>query len=79
MAGVDPLRAAIFTAVNLESAPASELRPDDWFRPYGGFGPACQVAETRTDQDDLVHIKLYGGRELALSADYRVRRVRLRS
>jgi len=66
-------------AVNLVSAPASELRPGDWFRPYGGFGPACQVAETRLDQDDLVHVSLRGGRELTLAPDYRVRRVRLRN
>jgi hypothetical protein len=65
--------------VNLDSAPASELRPDDWFRPYGGIGPAAQVAQTRPVPDDLVRITLRGGRELTLAPDYRVRRVRLRS
>lgn len=66
-------------AVNLESASAADLRPDDWFRPYGGVGPAAQVAETRDEPDDLVRITLRGGRVLTLSPDYRVRRVRLRS
>ncbi|GAA3430664.1 hypothetical protein [Kutzneria kofuensis] len=66
-------------AVNLDSVPASDLRPGDWFRPYGGIGPAAQVAETRPAPDDLLHVSLRGGRELTLSPDYRVRRVRLRS
>ena len=66
-------------AVNLESTPASELRPGDWFRPYGGIGPAAQVAETRVVDGDLLHVRLHGGRELTLSPDFRVRRVRLRS
>jgi hypothetical protein len=65
--------------VKLDSAAASELRPDDWFRPYGGVGPAAQVAHTRPEPDDLVRITLRGGRVLTLAPDYRVRRVRLRS
>ncbi len=65
-------------AVNLDSVPAVELRADDWFRPYGGIGPAGQVARTRVDPDDLVHVTLRGGRELTLSPDFQVRRVRLR-
>lgn len=65
-------------AVNLDSVPASELRPDDWFRPYGGIGPAAQVAESRPVPDDLVRVTLRGGRVLTLSPEYRVRRVRLR-
>jgi hypothetical protein len=65
--------------VNLDSTPASELRPDDWFRPYGGIGPAAQVARTRPEPDDLVRITLRGGRELTLAPNYRVRRVLLRS
>ena len=65
-------------AVNLDSAPASELRPGDWFRPYGGIGPAAQVAETEAVPGDLLHVSLRGGRELTLAPDYRIRRVRLR-
>ena len=65
--------------MNLDSTPASALRTDDWFRPYGGIGPAAQVAETREEPGDLVRITLRGGRVLTLSPDYRVRRVRLRS
>ena len=65
--------------VNLDSTAASDLRPDDWFRPYGGIGPAAQVADTRPERDDLVRITLRGGRELTLSPNYRVRRVLLRS
>ena len=64
-------------AVNLDSVPASGLRTDDWFRPYGGIGPAGQVAATSVDSDDLVHVKLHGGRELTLAPDFLVRRVRL--
>src|SRR5882757_4614121 len=45
-------------AVNLDSVPASELRPDDWFRPYGGIGPAAQVAEAHPAPGDLLHVSL---------------------
>jgi hypothetical protein len=66
-------------AVNLESVPAVELRPDDWFRPYGGFGPAGQVLDVESAPDDLLRITLRGGRVLTLAPDFRVRRIRLRS
>ncbi|MFI9382982.1 hypothetical protein [Kutzneria sp. NPDC052558] len=66
-------------AVNLDSAAASELRAGDWFRPYGGIGPAAQVARAQPAPGDLLHVALRGGRELTLSPDYRVRRVRLRN
>ncbi|QUQ70251.1 hypothetical protein [Kutzneria sp. CA-103260] len=65
-------------AVNLDSVPASELQPGDWFRPYGGIGPAAQVALTQPAPGDLLHVWLHGGRELTLSPNFRVRRVRLR-
>lgn len=66
-------------AVNLDSAPVSELLPGEWFRLYGSAGPVGEVEAMRLDQGGWLHVWLTGGRELTLAPDYQVRRVRLRN
>ena len=66
-------------AVNLESKPVAELLPGEWFRLYGSAGPVGEVEALQLDPGGWLHVWLYGGRQLTLAPDYRVRRVQLRN
>src|SRR5437763_10221711 len=52
------------SAVNLDSVPALELRPDDWFRPYGVIGPAAPVLDVESAPADHLRSTNRGGRVL---------------
>lgn len=66
-------------AVNLESKPALQLLPGEWFRLYGSAGPVAGVEALRLDPYGWLHVWVHGGRELTLAPNHQVRRVELRN
>jgi hypothetical protein len=66
-------------AVNLESKPAAQLLPGEWFRLYGSAGPVAEVEGVQPDPSGWLHVWVRGGRMLTLSPDSQVRPVKLRN